>query len=178
MWPKHILTCLIHHLTHPTWYVINNNYQHIVLNPPGSNGIIWFNQLPIPTVPYCLHLDGGTNRSVTNNCDLLSKVVNIQKILMPGVAEDQLQPSTAWLKATFPGRLIMETPSWFYATAANKPERPSSYPLISSSPTYFTIQCLGPTCWLQQQHTEYLQFMRRTGTEHTIFLLVMNNGLW
>lgn len=159
------------------------NSQHQMFDP-GENRLVKATTrilkkgpaaLNYPKVPICIHIDGGANRSITNDITILHNFKYIKKYPMNGVNGDApalyckgvgLLP---W-KAPTGDTLLLKC---YYSAEAAKTIISPTDAVITSNTDFNT--------WTQYSNLDtgrgYVQFHRRTGPT-VVHPLLATNGLW
>jgi hypothetical protein len=129
-----------------------------------------------PTTPIRIHVDGGANRSITNNITILNQFKQIKKYAMNGINSDS--PA---LYCTGQGLLPWKAPNsktlfinCYYSTYAMD---------TIISPTDIVITELTDfNDWTQHSNIDtgrgYIKFHRREKAEPLTYPLYATNGLW
>jgi len=123
-----------------------------------------------------IQIDGGANRSITNNINNLINVQHINPYPIYGVSgEAEALQCTAkgFLPWTADSGQTINVPCFFSPQAAEPIISPTD--VVLSHPNVYAA-------WAQFAHCQTgmgnVTFYRSEGTEHTVFTLRMRNGLW
>jgi hypothetical protein len=130
----------------------------------------------LPYTKLRVHIDGGANRSITNDCSLLINYKNVRKYPMNGVSSEGpalICTGVGFLpwKADTGEVLLIKT--YYSANAAET---------IISPGDVITNNMADFNAWAQYSNHDtgegYIAFHRRTNSTPLIFHLKASNGLW
>ncbi len=155
-------------VTNATSHITENNvvhiFQHALNHPTPIDKSFW------------IHIDGGANRSVTNDSSMLVSYKNIRSIPMDGVSAD--------------GPAITCTGMGFLPWGSDNKQLilvkcyySSSVAETSISPTDIVVTKYTEfNAWCQYSNLDtgqgYIDFISRDNSNHVRFSLTSENGLW
>ena len=130
---------------------------------------------PIPP-HFVVQLDGGANRSITNNPNLLQNFRHIRRYAMTGISDGE--PA---LYCTGKGYLMWRAATGETLAVSCYYSSQASETIIS--PTDVVLNHIGTyKAWSQHADiddgTGHITFHHRNGHDHAVYNLFMRNGLW
>ena len=125
---------------------------------------------------FIVQLDGGANRSITNNPNLLHHFRNIRRYAMAGISD-----GAPALYCTGKGYLMWKAATGEVLAVSCYYSHQASETIIS--PTDVVLNHIGTyNAWSQHADIDngsgHITFYHRNGVDHAVYSLYMQNGLW